>query len=148
MIFDRIENLQQYAGILPGVEKIKSFLDLNIIDFRGGTIHLDGVELYVNPFNGTGRLIKDATLEAHRHYIDIQVLLKGEEEIGWRPLLECHKENASYDEKNDIIFFEDQARDYIKLTPGYFAVFFPEDAHAPLIGSAIQKLIFKLHIAS
>ena len=52
-----------------------------------------------------------------------------------------------YNAKEDITFYTDKAALYFKLTPGKFAVFFPEDGHAPCIGQGkIKKAIAKVRI--
>ena len=143
MIFDKIENLKRYGALLPNIDKVAEFIEKGNYDFGGGIQHLDGDALYVSPFEGVGKERHEARLEAHRKYIDLQLLISGSEEIGWSPLSLCHQEVAPYSQEKDIVFYKDPVRDFLKLSPGYFAVFFPEDAHAPLVGEEIQKLVFK-----
>ena len=38
---------------------------------------------------------------------------------------------AAYNAEKDITFYEGLATDYLTVKPGMFAIFFPEDAHAP-----------------
>ena len=52
---------------------------------------------------------------------------------------------ACYDAEKDITFYEVSVESYVKLEPGMFAVFFPEDAHAPAITSTtLRKAIIKI----
>ncbi|MFR5871384.1 MAG: YhcH/YjgK/YiaL family protein [Alistipes sp.] len=88
-----------------------------------------------------------APLEAHDRYIDVQIPLRvrGEERFGWRPRERCILPRGEFDEAADIVFFDDKPSCYVSLHPGEFVVFFPEDAHAPLIGSGnVRKAILKI----
>jgi YhcH/YjgK/YiaL family protein len=71
-------------------------------------------------------------LEAHRKYIDIQMLVDGTETIGWRSMPECQTLTDEYTAERDIMFFGDAPATWIELPVGKFMIFFPEDAHAPL----------------
>jgi YhcH/YjgK/YiaL family protein len=43
--------------------------------------------------------------------------------------------------------FHDEADTFFQLTNGQFAIFFPEDVHAPMIGEGeIKKLVIKVKI--
>jgi beta-galactosidase beta subunit len=46
-----------------------------------------------------------------------------------------------------VQFYSDAPDMYFQLTDGQFAIFFPEDVHAPMIGEGlIRKLIIKVKI--
>ena len=84
-------------------------------------------------------------LEAHRGYIDIQYVIDGADLIGIRKTSGCANPIGGYDRQKDIIFFNDKPEKYIKLKPGEFAIFFPDDAHAPLSGrAAAHKAVIKI----
>lgn len=84
-------------------------------------------------------------LEAHRCFIDIQLTVAGAEEIGWRPLADCRHPREAFDVERDIGFFTDDPIVWFPVPPGCFAIFFPEDAHAPLGGQGpLRKLIGKV----
>ena len=95
-----------------------------------------------------GRSRNRAKLECHRKYIDIQLVLEGTDEMGWKPLLDCHKPLADYSTEKDIQFFSDAPASWIATPPGAFCIFFPEDAHAPLVSEGnIRKVILKIAAA-
>ena len=85
--------------------------------------------------------------EFHNKYIDIQVLISGEEIIAVSNSITNPEE---YDEiKPDLIFLEDDSlTTRIVLKPGDFAVFYPGEVHRPtcqLNGpSNIKKAVFKI----
>ena len=82
---------------------------------------------------------KDETFpEVHNRYIDIQVPITATETIGYLPRTQCHTLQSANEEK-DIAFYRDEPASYFELRPGCFAIFFPEDAHAPIIGNGITE---------
>ncbi len=82
-----------------------------------------------------GRTRAEAKLECHRRYIDIQYVLEGVDEMGWKSLPDCRKPAGDYNAALDIRFFDDQPAAWIATPPDHFCIFFPEDAHAPLVSS-------------
>ena len=87
-------------------------------------------------------------LHAHQAYLDIHVLLEGRERIGWRSTDSCEHPRAAFDVENDFVLYDDAPTSYVDLQPGDFAIVYPEDAHAPLIGQGekIRKLIIKARV--
>ncbi|OHE87978.1 MAG: hypothetical protein A3G75_00780 [Verrucomicrobia bacterium RIFCSPLOWO2_12_FULL_64_8] len=71
----------------------------------------------------------DGFFETHRKYIDVQVVVTGEElmEVIAREQLEVAQ---AYDETKDLIKYADSAAaSVLRLGPGGTAVFWPADAH-------------------
>jgi YhcH/YjgK/YiaL family protein len=103
--------------------------------------------LSVDHNKGRGRA--GVQLESHRRHIDIQVTLAGHEEIGWKSVSACHAPIGAFDEQRDIQFYQDAPSTWLAVPQGYFAIFFPQDAHAPLAGNGLlKKAIFKIAIQS
>jgi YhcH/YjgK/YiaL family protein len=89
----------------------------------------------------------DAKFEAHNSYIDIQVLISGVEQMGWKPRNTCTQPKGEFNTEKDVIFYNDKPDMYFQLQPGQFAIFYPEDVHAPMIGEGpIKKLVIKVKI--
>lgn len=92
-----------------------------------------------------GKQPKDAKLEAHKQFIDIQLVVKGCETMGWSPLASCTHEIAGYNAEKDISFYNDPASSYITVNPGECVIFYPNDCHAPCIGEGpIRKVVVKV----
>jgi len=66
----------------------------------------------------------EAKLECHSRYIDIQLVLEGIDEMGWKPLAECVDPATDYDAKCDIRFFNDAPASWIATPPGRSVCFF------------------------
>ena len=88
-----------------------------------------------------------AKFECHNKNIDIQLCIRGTEQIGWKPRQECRDPKGEYNDEKDVQFYNDAPDMFFQLTDGQFAIFFPEDVHAPMIGdSEIKKLVIKVKI--
>jgi YhcH/YjgK/YiaL family protein len=86
-----------------------------------------------------------AKFECHNNHIDIQLCIHGVETIGWKPREKCVTENGGYNAEKDVQLYNEKPDTYFQLTNGQFAIFFPEDVHAPMIGDAeIKKLVIKV----
>jgi biofilm protein TabA len=148
MILDSLADYHRYTGIHPAFGQAFHFLVYtDLAAMTPGRHPIDGDRLYVSIDSTDGRGRDAARLEAHRRYIDIQLTLDGAEEIGWRPRADCRMPSGSFDEQKDIGFFDDRPDSWIQVTPGRFAIFFPEDAHAPLAGlGRLRKGIVKVAV--
>lgn len=112
-----------------------------------GKTELEGDRLIVNINSFCGKEKAEAVIETHKKYIDIQLPLLGVEKIGWKAGTELQEESIPYNEENDIAFYVDRPTAYTKIYPGQFAVYFPEDGHAPGIGQGnIRKVIVKVRV--
>lgn len=85
--------------------------------------------------------------ECHNRNIDIQLCIRGREKFGWRPRESCTLPREAFNEEKDVQFFNDTPDMFFELGPGQFAVFFPSDVHAPMIGEGlIKKVVIKVKI--
>ena len=146
MILATLDNAEQYVDLHPAFAKAFEFLrQENLAELEAGRYELDGDNLFCSIAKDSGKTRLDAKLEAHRQYIDIQYVIAGEEEMGWRPTAECTDIETPYSEEKDILFFNDPAKTWTTVPPGSFVIFFPEDAHAPMVGSGIiHKVVCKI----
>ncbi len=144
MVVDRLENLEQYAALNPLFAQAIEFLksnDLNALEI--GKIALNGKELYVNVAQTKPKAKEEAKLETHRDYIDIQIPLSGLEIMGYTAAADLPE--AEYNAEKDITFFPGLAESYIDVKPGMFAIFFPQDGHAPgITPEGVKKVIVKV----
>ena len=67
--------------------------------------------------------------------------------MGWKPRAECLSPATDYDAARDIQFFTDAPASWITTPAGSFCLFFPEDAHAPLVSvGTIRKVVVKIAV--
>jgi YhcH/YjgK/YiaL family protein len=149
MIFDTIDNADRYAALHSQFPRAFEFIrNTDLLALAPGRYSIVGDDLFVIVENVAGRSRDEAKLECHRKYIDIQLVLEGVDEMGWKPLADCREPVADYSAERDIQFFRDSPASWIVTPSGAFCIFFPEDAHAPLVATGnIRKLIFKIAIA-
>ncbi len=150
MIYDKVENMSLYFDKLPGFEKVeKAYNDFISAPFAEGRIDIDGDNLWCNVASYTVNPDNPLKYEAHKEYADVQVMVDGEEIFGWANTKECNI-TEDFKEGCDIAFMDAPKGQFFELRKGYFAVFFPEDAHAPCRKSensdTAHKLVFKVKL--
>jgi len=148
MILDILENAYRYLALHNGFAKAFDFLlrpDLK--ELPVGKYEIDGDRVYAMVSKDAGRRKEDALLETHEKYIDIQLVMTGIDKMGWKPKSLCKKPAGKYDQKNDEQIFMDEPDAWISTKSGAYAIFFPEDAHMPLISSGqIHKVVVKVAV--
>ena len=146
MILDVLENAYRYLPLHEGFAEAFAFLkrpDLGALPVDSYPI--DGDRVYAMVAKDPGRRKEDGQLEAHRMYIDIQLVLAGADEMGWKPTASCVRPAGDYDPEKDVRLFDDAPDAWLATAPGAFAVFYPEDAHMPLIASGVlHKVVVKV----
>ena len=157
MVLDTLARCHRYTSLHPAF--VRAFEFLTRADWaelvsgfamsEGQSVrhHIDGDRLHVSIDRTQGRGRDGARLEAHRRYIDIQLTIQGHEEIGWKPLGDCAQPAGAFDATKDIGLFSDRPESWLSLPAGHFAIFFPDDAHAPLGGrGTLTKAIVKIAV--
>ena len=147
MILDSLKNKAQYAALHPRFQQVFDFIDNNdVASLPCGRHDIDGDNIYVVVQEWDLRELKEARLELHRKYIDIQLLLCGPNEVfGWSEKKDCLTPEADFDEAKDIQFFTDTPQCFYSVGEGQFSILFPEDGHAPMLGEGhVKKCIFKI----
>jgi YhcH/YjgK/YiaL family protein len=148
LILDIAANCQRYRSLHPLFERGFRFLaDTDLRGLAHGRHDVDGDRMYLLIDHTRGRLRDGARLESHRRYIDVQYTIEGEEEIGWVPLVSCGPPSEGYDAGKDVAFYDVRPVTWLAVPAGMFAIFFPEDGHAPLAGrGAVKKAILKITV--
>jgi biofilm protein TabA len=150
MILDTLSNIDRYASLHPLFPRAIAFICSTDLNALAVGIHpIIEEQLFVIVEEAQGRSRTEAQLECHRRYIDIQLVLEGIDEMGWKPLADCHQPVCDYSAERDIQFFSDAADAWISTPENAYCIFFPQDAHAPLVGTGkIRKLVFKIAVAA
>jgi biofilm protein TabA len=148
MILAKLAEADRYAALHPLFARAFAFLRGTDLDaLAPGRHRFEGEQLFAIVEACAGRSRAQAKLECHRRYIDIQLALEGIDEMGWKPLAECVAPTTDYDAARDICFFNDTPASWIATPPGSFCLFFPDDAHAPLVSSGmIRKVVLKIAV--
>lgn len=146
MIIDHISNIGRYQNIHKYFPKIIEYLEkVNIKTLSTGKHVIIRGQAYVSIDKVLARDKKNAYLEAHRKYIDIQIIFSGLDTIGWKSVVNCKQVQKGYDKEKDIIFYKEAPDFFIPVSSEFFVIFFPTDAHMPLIGTEeIYKAVLKI----
>lgn len=147
MIFDSLKNSALYYGVHPRLKRAFELIAATDWTRMEPGIHeLEGRDIYVNVMERELKQKADAKLEVHDAYIDIQVLVAGTEEtFGWSERCDLKQPRGAFDAGKDILFYDDEPQTYYTLRPGQFTVLFPEDGHAPMVGTGtVRKIIVKV----
>jgi YhcH/YjgK/YiaL family protein len=148
MILDTIDKLSTYEILHKHFPLATQFLARpDLADLPDGKCEIRGDEIYAIVARANGRPPDNAQLEIHNNYIDIQVVLSGVDAIGWKPRSTCINATADFDEENDVQLYTDSPDAWTEVHPGQFAIFFPDDAHAPMVSNGmLHKVIIKIAV--
>ncbi len=134
MIVDHISNSQKYLMLHPLFEEAFSLLEERKVTKERTDLYTIGAR--------KGNSKEEKKLEVHSKFMDIHLTVKGTEMIGLRS--GCLHGNG-YNTADDYELFDDKAESMLVLHEGYFAVFYPGEAHAPFSGEAeAEKIIAKV----
>ncbi len=146
MILDKLENLGNYE-LGENFRKAEEFLRSNdLMGLPPCKIKVSGNDVVVNIQDFIGKEEEECRMEAHRDFCDIQIVMNGEELMGWKPQEDCKEVTTPYNEDKDVEFYADKADTLLRVGPRQFAIFFPTDAHQPGIapGKTYRKIIVKV----
>ena len=112
-----------------------------------GKQEIDGLTLFCLVSEELTEPAADRRGEFHQQYLDIQLLLRGEEWIGVGP--HGYVADGADHPHPDLWFVEDEQTSYLALQPGDFAIFWPGELHRPLctpsLPAQVKKLVVKVH---
>ena len=147
MIIDTLTNAEKYITLNENFKTVFDYLKNNDLSkMECGSYQIDGKNLFFNLQEGETKPIQK--LEAHKKYIDIQVVVNGEEYMGYTNI-ETTTITEEYNEDKDVMFLNGEV-DKVKATNKHFVVFYPQDAHMPSLSvkenKLVKKAIFKILI--
>ena len=145
MLVGNINDAKQFIADNPNMAEAIKYLQSSDLEALQTGIHkIDGDRLYVNMVRADG-LGEKAVLETHERYADVHFTISGQERIGFRDKANCKQSRNGYHREKDYELFDDNIEKWVPVPSGAFAVFFPEDAHAPLGGNgSIHKAVVKV----
>jgi len=149
MIIDTIANAGKYFSAHPLFAKAFEFINAtDLLNAPDGKSDIEeGLKAIFSNSPGKTKEASLSKFECHDKNIDIQLCISGVETICWKPREKCVIPNGDYNSEKDVRFYSDAPDTSFQLTDGQFAIFFPEDVHAPMIGEGeIRKLVIKVKI--
>ena len=147
MIIDAFENLKNYENLLPNLtaalnkmKSVKNWVAGEKHEFSGGFVFFQ---------EGVTKPLAEAQFEAHKKYIDVQVVLEGAEYLAWNRIDDLI-ETAPYQSEKDVQKFQGKSLHSMKVSEGMAYVCFPWDGHQAVFhleeSLLYKKAVIKLEI--
>lgn len=150
MIYDDLKNAGRYFKTGDAFDRALAFVLGFDPKTPDGRYEIEGTALYALVSSYETEPADTRRFETHRIYADVQVLIGGEERIDSSP--EAPKDVVvEYNGAKDIEFWGVPRR-FISLamTPGTFAVFFPNELHRPNCHldakAGVRKIVVKVRM--
>ncbi len=151
MIYTNKQNIDSYAGVNPlFAEAFAALRALAAEPFSAGKHEVRGDEIFIFANEYATKPAEETLYEAHRKYVDVMLMLEGEEKIAFCDIDAAGEITDPYDEKKGdyILAKEGCAPSEVIMHAGDVAIFFPADLHCPgrVIGSpvTVRKLVAKV----
>ena len=148
-----LSEMKKYAGInskFPrAFAEIEKFFASGIDKIEDGRYVFDGEALFANVSSYNSKPKAECCFESHKRYIDIQVILSGEEIIGFETADKLTPTTEFMGDKDIIIYELNSEYDEVRVSAGELTIIFPDEPHAPAIATddipqGIRKAVFKV----
>ena len=149
MIIAKKEHASAYKGIHPRLDKALELInDKDFIASVGDEkICLEGDALYAFRNEYTTVPYEETFFEAHRKYLDLQMVISGQERCG---IADPAGLGEAFEQRGDFWGYHGEAEQSVILRPDNFMVVFPGDAHRLKIcvdqPESVTKIVFKIFV--
>ncbi len=126
MILDYVHRAEVYQSVCPNLVEAIKFAE-TLKDAEVGRYDFGDCFVLVQEMETKHAAEKD--FELHRKYLDVHVVLEGEELLGYEDITNF-KPKEEFNEEKDIQMLIGDGQ-YVTIKPGMFCVVFPHDAHKP-----------------
>jgi YhcH/YjgK/YiaL family protein len=144
MIFDQLDQLSRYRTLNPRFAAAFDYLSRPGLDqLPDGKIDLVPGEVWASVVRTEGRPLPER-FEYHRRFADIHICTTGNERIGWIPTSKAPTAE-NFDVERDFGLINATTQDFLPMLADRFAILFPGELHAPLIGEGkLTKITMKV----
>ncbi len=152
MIYSSIHSAWDISRYPPILDRVIKYLrETDFVNMACGEYELEGRKLRVQVFDKMTGEVADQKPESHKQYLDIQFIASGSEMIGCTPYREDYEVVEDLLKERDLLFYKSvENESFLRMEPGFFAVFFPDDVHRPacVCGTPqnVRKVVVKVHI--
>ncbi|MEE1246034.1 MAG: YhcH/YjgK/YiaL family protein [Acutalibacteraceae bacterium] len=148
MIVTDYRNLEFYSEV-PHAKEVIDFIDgFKKTEMKPGRYDILGDELFAAVSRYDTEPREDRRFESHRKYIDIQIVLDGNEELDWAETSSLEMTDNGFERGDDIAFYDGETLSTVILGKEQCAVLFPEDGHRPNVMHKeienVLKIVFKI----
>lgn len=149
MIYGKIRELKFYKGISKNLDKAIEIIEKG--EYKNGIPGkniIDGDDLFYNYQITKTQPINERFFEGHKEYIDIHIIIKGREKIGYTSRSKVIR-TVPWDKEKDLEIYEGPIDNIYEMEEDTFIIFFPEEPHIALIEAEegamdIEKALFKI----
>ncbi len=149
MIFDTIHHVDLYDPPSRVLRKAFDFIQNNKLSFaRPRKYEIGNLGIYALPQEYIVKRKEEKSIESHRKYIDIQVMMEGREYLGYAE--KNTLQSLEYTDEHDVERLTGTLT-FIPFYQDFFAVLFSQDAHMPGVegqGStqSVKKIVIKVPV--
>jgi biofilm protein TabA len=131
MIKDHVSNAAAYAGLGPGIAQAMEYIrKTDFSKLSPGKHPIDDGNIFAVVQRYRPKTLDKAVWESHRKFIDVQFVVEGTERMGFASMSVKPAVKTPYNDQTDLVFYEPQG-DLLAFRAGDFAIFTPQDVHAP-----------------
>ena len=152
MIVGKLVDLYRYKGIAKNIDTaIDYILNNDLMALPKGKTVVDGDNVYINRDTYVAKPYEECFFENHENYIDIQIVLKGKERIGYTHISNPPlKVTTPYNDVKDVTKYNNDPEGavYFDVEEGFVLVY-TEDAHlakCDVDGNTVEKAVVKVKI--
>ncbi len=151
MIVTNIDDLKEEDYTSKNLKEAIHFIKTHdLLALPLGKTVIDGDNVYLNRLSYEPKELEQTTLEGHLHYLDIQLVVSGEESIGYADRRKQGiTSKIAYNPVKDVEKFDGELDAIIKLRAGFMAIVYPNDLHQPMIKTKdvhVEKVVVKVKV--
>lgn len=148
MISDILQNALSYNLNRRLNKALKWLITTDLTELKADGCQIEKNKIFVVIKEYQTKQLAECKWEAHKKFIDIQLLLSGSEQIAYADINDL--EIGEYIEEKDFLALKGKGK-LLTLTPGMFAIFWPQDGHMPGIAindspEKVKKLVIKVAV--
>lgn len=152
MIFGHIQALETERAYAAPIRKaIRYCRETDVSGLGESRFLLDGEDMIALICDRVTEAKEKKLPEVHRRYAELQYMAEGSELMGFYPDRGDNELRQDCLEEKDTLYYKENSQAEEKMllmTPGTYAVFFPEDVHRPFCQvntpARVKKIVVKI----
>ena len=152
MIVGKLVDLYRYKGISKNIDTAINFIETHdLLALPKGKTVVDGDNVFINRDTYVARPLEECFFENHENYMDMQIVMKGQEVIGYTHITNPDlKVTTPYNPDKDVTKYnyDPKGAVFFTLEEG-FALVYTEDVHLAKCKAddeIVEKAVIKIKI--
>jgi YhcH/YjgK/YiaL family protein len=150
MTVTEIKSPDNIIGLHPLIAKAaEEMKKLFEADAPVGKYEIEGDRLFINIMSYETSVYENCMFENHKDYIDVQMMMEGEEDIGF---ITEDKLTVKTPYTPDVaLFYMEKPEQTVRISPGVACIILPPEPHAPCmavdnIPKTVKKMVAKIKL--